>query len=216
MRPFVGLTIIGIIDVIVVRALIIIPSLAIIVFSRIVIQIVDVAVSCRNGWISAHGPSVGIGRGGHAFAPWHDRTGATYHRPRAGVNALTAAPIPLIVSPFALQDRGTLSPPRSTNVTYRMLSIRLSRVGKKKMPTYRLIVTEKTRDPWGTYLEALGTLDPLAKPKKIDFDVERIKHWMSKGAQPSATVRNLLIDMKVLEGDKVKAHPTHKIVEEKK
>ena len=91
-----------------------------------------------------------------------------------------------------------------------MLSIRLSRIGKKKMPTYRLIVTEKTRDPWGKYLEILGTLDPLAKPKKIEFDVERIKYWMSQGAQPTPTVRNLLIDMHVLEGDKAKAHPTHK------
>ena len=97
-----------------------------------------------------------------------------------------------------------------------MLSIRLSRIGKKKMPTYRLIVTEKTRDPWGKYLEILGTLDPLAKPKKIDFDVARIKHWMAQGAQPTPTVRNMLIDMKVIEGGKVKAHPTHKVVVEAK
>lgn len=97
-----------------------------------------------------------------------------------------------------------------------MLSIRLSRIGKKKMPSYRLLVTEKTRDPWGTYLEILGKLDPLAKPKKVEFDVERIKYWMSKGAQPTATVRNLLIDMKVLEGDKAKAHPTHKAAVEEK
>ncbi len=97
-----------------------------------------------------------------------------------------------------------------------MLSIRLSRIGKKKMPTYRLIVTEKTRDPWGKYLEILGTLDPLAKPKKIEFDAERIKYWMSQGAQPTPTVRNLLVDMKVLEGDKAKAHPTHKAEPEKK
>lgn len=97
-----------------------------------------------------------------------------------------------------------------------MLSIRLSRVGKKKMPTYRLIVTEKSRDPWGKFLENLGTLDPMAKPKKIAFNVERIKYWMSKGAQPTPTVRNLLIDMKEIEGEKVKAHPTHKAKAEEK
>jgi small subunit ribosomal protein S16 len=97
-----------------------------------------------------------------------------------------------------------------------MLSIRLSRVGKKSYPTYRLIVTERTRDPWGKFLENLGTLDTIAKPKKIAFNVERIKYWMSKGAQPTATVRNMLIDMKAIEGEKVKAHPTHKAkVEEK-
>lgn len=97
-----------------------------------------------------------------------------------------------------------------------MLSIRLSRVGKKKMPSYRLIVTEKTRDPWGKVLEQLGTYDPLAKPKKIAFDLERVKYWMSKGAQPSATVHNMLIDLKAIEAEKVKAHPTHKVVAEAK
>lgn len=97
-----------------------------------------------------------------------------------------------------------------------MLSIRLSRIGKTKMPTYRLIVTEKTRDPWGKYLEILGTLDPLAKPKKIAFDLERIKYWMSQGAQPTPTVRNILIDLKAIEGDKAKAHPTHKPAAEAK
>ncbi len=97
-----------------------------------------------------------------------------------------------------------------------MLSIRLSRVGKKKMPSYRLIVTEKTRDPWGKVLEQLGTYDPLSKPRKIDFDLERVKYWMSKGAQPSATVHNMLVDLKAIEAEKTKAHPTHKAVAEEK
>ena len=45
-----------------------------------------------------------------------------------------------------------------------MLSIRLSRVGKTKKPSYRLLVTEKTRDPWGKHLQILGTYDPLTRP----------------------------------------------------
>lgn len=97
-----------------------------------------------------------------------------------------------------------------------MLSIRLSRVGKKKLPSYRLIVTEKSRDPWGKVLEQLGTYDPLATPKKVDFDAARINYWMSKGAQPTATVRNMLIGLKMIEGEKVKAHPTHKAAVEAK
>jgi small subunit ribosomal protein S16 len=98
-----------------------------------------------------------------------------------------------------------------------MLTIRLSRVGKKKRPSYRLIVSEKGRDPWGSQLEILGQYDPLATPKKIAFDAERVKYWISKGAQTSATVRNILIDQKIIEGEKAKAHPTHKApVEEKK
>ncbi len=95
-----------------------------------------------------------------------------------------------------------------------MLSIRLSRIGKKKIPSYRLIVTEKTRDPWGKHLEILGKHDPIGK--KTEFDVERIKYWMSKGAQPTATVHNMLVNMKVIEGAKVKAHPTHKAAVEAK
>jgi small subunit ribosomal protein S16 len=97
-----------------------------------------------------------------------------------------------------------------------MLSIRLSRVGKTKKPSYRLIVTEKTRDPWGKHLEVLGTYDPLTVPKKIDFDAERIKHWLSKGAQPSETVHNMLVDLKIIEGAKRKAHPTHATTAEEK
>jgi small subunit ribosomal protein S16 len=95
-----------------------------------------------------------------------------------------------------------------------MISIRLSRVGKKKRPTFRLIAVDKRKDPWGTHLEILGTMDPVAKPKKIAFEIDRIKYWLGKGAQPTPTVRNMLIDMKVIEGEKAKAHPTHKAVSE--
>ncbi|HWQ99681.1 MAG TPA: 30S ribosomal protein S16 [Candidatus Methylomirabilis sp.] len=85
-----------------------------------------------------------------------------------------------------------------------MLSIRLSRVGKRKQPLYRLIVTEKARDPWGTFLENLGTYNPRSKPVAIDFKTNRIKDWIAKGAQCSDTVWNLLVDQKVVEGDKRK------------
>lgn len=85
-----------------------------------------------------------------------------------------------------------------------MLSIRLSRTGKRKQPLYRLIVTEKSRDPWGTFLENLGTFNPRSKPVSINFKNDRIKHWISKGAQPSDTVWNMLVDAKVVEGEKRK------------
>jgi small subunit ribosomal protein S16 len=91
-----------------------------------------------------------------------------------------------------------------------MLSIRLTRVGKKKKPSYRLVIMDKRRDPWGKSLENLGTYDPQAKPKAIKLNVERIKFWMSKGAQATPTVWNLLLEQKIVEGKKVKAHPTHK------
>lgn len=86
-----------------------------------------------------------------------------------------------------------------------MLSIRLSRVGKKKQPVYRVIVCEKTKDPWGDCLEILGQYNPRTSPKTVELKADRIKYWIEKGAQPSDTVRNLLVSEKIIEGDKVAA-----------
>ena len=86
-----------------------------------------------------------------------------------------------------------------------MLSIRLSRIGKKKQPSYRLIVCQKQKDPWGDCLETLGNYNPRTSPKTVEFKVDRVKYWLDKGAQPSDTVRNLLIDLKVIEWAKAKA-----------
>lgn len=78
--------------------------------------------------------------------------------------------------------------------------IKLRRVGKKKQPVFRLIVTEKGRDPWGDNLEIVGWINPRTKEKKLEVD--RIKHWLSKGAQTTDTIHNLLVTEKVIEGDK--------------
>ena len=86
-----------------------------------------------------------------------------------------------------------------------MLHIRLSRTGKRKQPLYRLIVTEKSQDPWGTYLENLGTYNPRTNPSTIHFKADRIQEWMKKGAQCSDTVWNLLVEQGVVKGEKRKA-----------
>lgn len=91
-----------------------------------------------------------------------------------------------------------------------MLSIRLSRVGKKHQPVYRLIVIDRRKDPWGKYLENLGLYNPLAKPKVVQFKAERIKYWLGVGAQATPTVWNLLVDQKLVEGKKVKATVGHR------
>jgi small subunit ribosomal protein S16 len=83
-----------------------------------------------------------------------------------------------------------------------MLSIRLSRVGKRKQPIYRLVLTEKSKDPWGKFLELLGTYNPRSKPPAMDFKTDRIQEWMKKGAQCSDTVWNLLVEQKLVEGEK--------------
>jgi len=86
-----------------------------------------------------------------------------------------------------------------------MLAIRLQRLGKAKQPTYRLIINEKTRDTQGRSLEILGNYQPLSKDKKIVLDTERIKYWLSKGAQCSNTVHNLLLKQGITDGKKRKS-----------
>jgi small subunit ribosomal protein S16 len=73
-----------------------------------------------------------------------------------------------------------------------VLMIRLARIGKKKRPFYRVVVTEKTRPRNGRFVEIVGTYDPLKKPATVDVNTERVQYWISKGAQPSDTVRSLL------------------------
>jgi len=85
-----------------------------------------------------------------------------------------------------------------------MLSIRLRRVGKRKQPQYRLIVLDRAKDPWGDYLENLGTYNPRTKPKQIILKADRIKHWILKGAACTDTVWNLLLEQKIVEGEKRK------------
>lgn len=78
-----------------------------------------------------------------------------------------------------------------------MLMIRLSRIGKKKQPAYRVVVIEKTRPRDGRFVEIVGTYDPLKKPAVINLDAERVKYWLGCGAQPSDTVRSFLRNQKI-------------------
>jgi small subunit ribosomal protein S16 len=81
-----------------------------------------------------------------------------------------------------------------------MLTIRLQRVGKKKLASYRLIVSEKARDTQDIYLELLGTFNPHAKENQFLPVKERIQYWLGKGAQTSDTVNNLLLKAGIIKG----------------
>ena len=83
-----------------------------------------------------------------------------------------------------------------------MLTIRLSRIGKKKQPSYRLIISEKGRDPFGRALEILGSYNPFTK--KLQAKADRINYWLSKGAGMSTSVNNLLVDKGIIKGEKIK------------
>ncbi len=73
-----------------------------------------------------------------------------------------------------------------------MLKIRLTRTGKKSQPSYRVVVQEKTAPIKGKFVEVVGHYKPTSAEKTIEFKLERIKHWLSVGAQPSDTVASLL------------------------
>ena len=78
-----------------------------------------------------------------------------------------------------------------------MLSIRLARFGKKKLPSYRIVVTDKRRPRNGRFVEIVGTYDPLKKPAVVNLKAERIKYWLGCGAQPSDTVRSFIKAQKI-------------------
>ena len=73
-----------------------------------------------------------------------------------------------------------------------MLSIRLTRMGAKKKPFYRIIVTEKRSKRDGRFVESIGYYDPCRNPADVKIDRERVSYWLQRGAQPSETVRNLI------------------------
>lgn len=87
-----------------------------------------------------------------------------------------------------------------------MLKIRLQRIGRKNDPSFRVIVTD-SRNPAkrGRYVELLGTFNPH-KDAPI-LNAERVQYWISKGAQPSLTVHNMLITAGVISGKKINALP---------
>ncbi len=93
-----------------------------------------------------------------------------------------------------------------------MLTIRLSRIGKKKKPMYRLVISEKARDPYGRALEILGSYNPFTK--ELIAKKDRIEYYLGNGAGMSNTVNNLLLEHKIIKGDKVKASKPGKKKEE--
>jgi len=90
-----------------------------------------------------------------------------------------------------------------------MLVIRLFRIGKKHQPSYKIVVTDKRRAPaGGRFVDEVGSYNPITKEKI--FKAEKIKEWISKGAQLSDTVYNLLISEKIIEGKKINVHKKSK------
>ena len=73
-----------------------------------------------------------------------------------------------------------------------MLSIRMTRMGSKKKPHFRLVVSEGRSALQSSFVENLGTYNPRTKPAKVEINRERVQYWLNKGAKPSDSVRTLL------------------------
>ena len=73
-----------------------------------------------------------------------------------------------------------------------MLSIRMTRVGSKKKPYFRVVVTEARSKRESEFVENLGTYNPRTKPAQVELNKDRVQHWLGKGARPSDSVRTLL------------------------
>lgn len=72
-----------------------------------------------------------------------------------------------------------------------MVKIRLSRIGSRNQPKYRIIVADEQRARNGRFLEVIGTLDETTKPEAVVLNKERYDFWIQKGAQPTQTVYKL-------------------------
>ena len=79
------------------------------------------------------------------------------------------------------------------------VKMRLTRLGDKKSPFYRVVVADsrKTRD--GEYIDLIGTYNPLKNPEEVKIDVQKAKDWIFKGAQPTDTVKAILVKAGAIE-----------------
>jgi small subunit ribosomal protein S16 len=88
-----------------------------------------------------------------------------------------------------------------------MLKIRLQRVGRKNDPSFRVVVLESTEGPKsGNHIDEIGFYNAVTKQKSMD--IEKAKHWLAKGAQPSDTVYNMLVTEGVIAGKKKNVLPS--------
>ena len=79
------------------------------------------------------------------------------------------------------------------------VKIRLTRLGDKKSPFYRVVVADSRTARDGKVIDQIGTYDPLKNPAEIKVDVELAKKWLSNGAQPTETVKSILQTVGALE-----------------
>ena len=82
------------------------------------------------------------------------------------------------------------------------VKMRLTRMGDKKAPFYRVVVADSRVARDAKYIDLVGTYNPLTNPEEVKIDAEKAQKWIKNGAQPTATVKALLVKAGVVEADK--------------
>jgi small subunit ribosomal protein S16 len=72
------------------------------------------------------------------------------------------------------------------------VKIRLTRLGRKKLPYYRIVVADIEAKRDGKFLDIVGTYDPLKDPAEVHFDTVKLQSWLDQGAKPTQTVKSLI------------------------
>ena len=80
-----------------------------------------------------------------------------------------------------------------------MVKLRLTRMGAKKQPFYRIVAIDSRKARDGEYIDQIGFYNPVSEPKQIVIDADKAKEWLAKGAQPTATVSGLLKQQGIIE-----------------
>lgn len=83
-----------------------------------------------------------------------------------------------------------------------MVKIRLTRMGDKKSPFYRIVVADERSPRDGRFIDIVGTYNPLTNPAEIKIDAEKAKQWLKNGAQPTDTVNSLFIQQEIIPAGK--------------
>jgi small subunit ribosomal protein S16 len=75
---------------------------------------------------------------------------------------------------------------------FRVVKLRLRRMGAKKRPSYRIVAADSRSPRDGAFIESVGFYDPITDPATINVNLDRARHWINNGAQPTDTVRSIL------------------------
>ncbi|MBQ7164341.1 MAG: 30S ribosomal protein S16 [Clostridia bacterium] len=80
-----------------------------------------------------------------------------------------------------------------------MVKMRLTRMGDKKSPFYRIVIVDGRQARDGKYIDKIGHYNPISDPAELVVDVDKAKDWLAKGVQPTETVKSLLVKAGVIE-----------------